>query len=189
MGLLMGWSWQWACECVCMLSRFSHVRLLEILWTVTHQVPLSMGFSRQEYWSELPFPSPGKLPNPGVENLLCLLYWQADYFPLVPPGSPYVCVYILGTLDTLPGSFRENEAPPEESAQVDCCCLVIKSFHTVHGVLKARMLGWFAISFPSGPRFFSTKTRPSWVALHSMAHSFIELDKVVIHVISLVSFL
>ena len=38
-----------------------------ILWTVTHQAPLSMGFSRQEYWSGLPCPSPGDLPNPGIE--------------------------------------------------------------------------------------------------------------------------
>jgi len=37
------------------------------LWTVTHQVPLSMGFTRQEYWSGLPFPSPGDLPNSGIE--------------------------------------------------------------------------------------------------------------------------
>ena len=37
-------------------------------WTVTHQPPLSMGFPRQEYWSELPFPSPGDLPNPGIES-------------------------------------------------------------------------------------------------------------------------
>ena len=36
-------------------------------WTVAHQAPLSMGFPRQEYWSELPFPSPGDLPNPGIE--------------------------------------------------------------------------------------------------------------------------
>ena len=36
-------------------------------WTVAHQAPLSMGFSRQEYWSGLPFPSPGDLPNPGIE--------------------------------------------------------------------------------------------------------------------------
>ena len=43
---------------VCMLSHFSHVQLFVILWTVAHQAPLSMGFSRQEYWSGLPFPSP-----------------------------------------------------------------------------------------------------------------------------------
>ena len=36
-------------------------------WTVAHQTPLSMGFSRQEYWSGLPFPLPGDLPNPGIE--------------------------------------------------------------------------------------------------------------------------
>ena len=50
-----------------MLSHFSHVRLLAALWTVVLQSPLSMGLSRQEYWSGLPFPSPGDLPNPGIE--------------------------------------------------------------------------------------------------------------------------
>ena len=50
-----------------MLSRFSNVQLFATLWTVTHQAPLSMGFSRQKYWSGLPCPSPGNLPNPGIE--------------------------------------------------------------------------------------------------------------------------
>ena len=50
-----------------MLSRFSCVQLFMTLWTVACQAPLSMGFSRQEYWSGLPFPSPGDLPNPGIE--------------------------------------------------------------------------------------------------------------------------
>ena len=52
---------------VCMLSCFCHVWLFATLWTVAHQAPLSMGFSRQGYWSGLPFPSPGDLPNPGIE--------------------------------------------------------------------------------------------------------------------------
>ena len=47
-----------ACVRVCMLSHFSHVQLCVALWTVAHQAPLSMGFSRQEHWSGLPFPSP-----------------------------------------------------------------------------------------------------------------------------------
>ena len=47
----------------CVLSCFSHVRLFATPWTVTHQAPLSMGFYRQEYWSGLPFPTPGDLPN------------------------------------------------------------------------------------------------------------------------------
>ena len=52
-----------------MLSRFSRVQFFETQWTVAHQVFLSMGFSRQDYWSGLPFPSPGDLPDPGIEPL------------------------------------------------------------------------------------------------------------------------
>ena len=47
---------------------FSCVQLFVTLWTVARQAPLFMGFSRQEYWSGLPFPSPGDLPNPGIES-------------------------------------------------------------------------------------------------------------------------
>ena len=48
-----------------------------------------MEFSREEYWSGLPFPSPGALPDPGIEqHLLCLLHWQADSLLLAPPGKP-----------------------------------------------------------------------------------------------------
>ena len=54
-------------EHVCVLSRFSSVCLCVSLWTVARQAPLSMGFSRQEYWNGLPCPSPGDLPNPGIE--------------------------------------------------------------------------------------------------------------------------
>ena len=50
-----------------LLSCFSHVWLFETLGTVTHQAPLSMGFSRQEYWSGLTFPPPRDLPDPGIE--------------------------------------------------------------------------------------------------------------------------
>ena len=46
----------------------SHVPLFATAWTVACQVPLSMGFPRQEYWKELPFPSPGNLPNSGIEH-------------------------------------------------------------------------------------------------------------------------
>ena len=52
---------------VCVLSRFSHVQLFATLWTVVQQAPLSMGFSMQEYWSDLPFPPPGHLPDLGIE--------------------------------------------------------------------------------------------------------------------------
>ena len=55
----------------------------ETPWTVGHQAPLSMGFSRQEYWSGLPFPSPGDLPNPGIEPGSSAS--QADALPSEPP--------------------------------------------------------------------------------------------------------
>ena len=51
----------------CMLSRFSHIQLFATLWTVTHQAPLFMELSRQEYWNGLPCPPPGYLPNPGIK--------------------------------------------------------------------------------------------------------------------------
>ena len=56
-------------------------------WTVAHQAPPSMGFSRQEYWSGLPFPSPGDLPDPGIEPRSPTL--QADALTSAPPGEPH----------------------------------------------------------------------------------------------------
>ena len=57
-----------------------------IPWTVTHQAPLSMEFSRQEYWSGLPFPSPGDLPDPGIKPRCPVL--QEVSLPAEPPGKP-----------------------------------------------------------------------------------------------------
>ena len=51
----------------CVLSCFSHIQLFGNPWTVAQQAPLSMGFSRQEYWNGLPFPSPEELSNPGIK--------------------------------------------------------------------------------------------------------------------------
>ena len=52
-----------------MLSHFNHVRLFATLWTVACEAPLSVGFSRQEYWSELPCPPPGDLLDPGIQPM------------------------------------------------------------------------------------------------------------------------
>ena len=76
----------------CLLSCFSRVRLFTTPRTVARQAPLSMGFSRQEYWSGLPFPPPGDLPDPGMEpTSLSLLHWQAGSLPLAPLTVPYIC--------------------------------------------------------------------------------------------------
>ena len=74
----------------CMLNRFGRVQLFVKLRTVAHQAPLSMGFSRQEYWSGLPFCSPGDLPDPGMEPASLLPPALAGKFfttqsPVYPP--------------------------------------------------------------------------------------------------------
>ena len=69
--------------CVCMLSC---IQLLVTPWTVAHQTPLSVGFSRQEYWSGLPFPPPGDLPNPGITPKSPAL--AGRFFTPEPPGKP-----------------------------------------------------------------------------------------------------
>ena len=63
-----------------MLSHFSHVQLFPTLWTVAHQAPLSLGFSKQDYWSRLLCPPPGDLPNPGMELATFMSLALADGF-------------------------------------------------------------------------------------------------------------
>ena len=64
----------------------SHILLFATLSTVAHQAPLSMGFPKQEYWSGLTFPSPGDLPNPGIEHASPAL--AGEFFTAEPPGKP-----------------------------------------------------------------------------------------------------
>ena len=84
----------------CVVSQFSHVWLFATLWTVACQALLSVGFSRQAFWSRWPFPSPGYLPEPGLNlGLLRLLHWQANSLPLAPSGrlsvhNMYMILYI-----------------------------------------------------------------------------------------------
>ena len=68
-----------------LVKSLSHVRLFATQWSVAYQAPQSMGFSRQEYWSGLPFPSPGGLPDPRIELESPAL--QADALPSEPPGK------------------------------------------------------------------------------------------------------
>ena len=77
-----------ACMCICTLSC---VQVFATPWTVTHQAPLSMEFSRQEYWSKLAFPTPGDLSNRGIEPM-CLASpaLAGRFFTTVPPGDPEI---------------------------------------------------------------------------------------------------
>ena len=75
---------------MCVLSRFRHVRFCATLWTIVCQAPLSMGFSRQEYWSGLPCPPLGIFQTQGSNlHLLSLLHLQAGSLPLSHLGSPF----------------------------------------------------------------------------------------------------
>ena len=79
------------------VKSLSRVRLFATSWTVAHQAPPSMGFSRQEYWSGLPLPSPGDLPDPGIEPWSPA--FQADALTSEPPGKPLIfSVELFGKL-------------------------------------------------------------------------------------------
>ena len=82
-------SFQLKCVCVCTQS-LSRVPTLFGPWTVAHQAPLSMEFSRQEYWSGLPFATPGGLPYPGIEPPSPALAGRC--FTTAPSGSPFKCL-------------------------------------------------------------------------------------------------
>ena len=147
--------------CVCVLSRFSCVWLFATLWTVAHQVPLPMGFSRQEYWSGLPCPPPGDLPGPGIK-LTSLMSsalagrfftthttWEAQgvpYSSLIFPGWNLESDYSLGAggthyyiprLTILPESFQWTELGTQTDTRTIilivcvCVCMFWISCHFV----------------------------------------------------------
>ena len=79
-------------------------------WIVAFQVPLSMGFSRQEYWSGLPFPSPGDLPNPGIEPMSHAL--QDDSLPLSQWGRPLICSQHYNYIHKIFTTYPFSEVSP-----------------------------------------------------------------------------
>ena len=99
-----------------------------IPWTVAHQAPLPVGFSRQEYWSALPFPSPGDLSHPRIKPTSPAL--QADF---LPPGKEYACN--IGDLGSIP---RWGRSPEEgNSYPLQYSSLEKSTDYMVHGVAKS----------------------------------------------------
>ena len=96
----------------------SCVQLFAIQWAVAHQSPLSMGFSRQEYWSGLPFPSPGDLPDPGIEPVSPALQGNsllsepliAPFATILPFHSGLLFHFFFSSLD-----FRTSRSEPYQS--------------------------------------------------------------------------
>ena len=74
----------------------SCIRIFVTPWTAAYQAPLSVGFSRQEYWSELPFPIPGDLLNPGIKPMfLACPALPGRFFTTTPPGKSYPQLRII----------------------------------------------------------------------------------------------
>ena len=93
-------------------------------WTVAHQAPPSMGFSRQEYWSGLPFPSPGDLPNPGIEPRSPTL--QADALISIPQTPCKYLLCILRLRDKICEAFIDIPKQSLFPLYFHCCCSVPK---------------------------------------------------------------
>ena len=97
--------------CVCVYAKSLQLCLIlcDPMDCIACQAPLSVEFSRQDYWSRLPRSPLGDIPNSGVEprrQLLCLLHWQLGSLPLAPPGKPQVLFQSLKSLNIL----KENSA-------------------------------------------------------------------------------
>ena len=120
---------------VCVISRFW---LFVTPRTAAHQAPLSMEFSRQEYWSGLPFPAPGSLPDPGIEVASPSL--AGGFF--IPCVTWEVSTKQLrkSTILTQPVAAAQSCLTPYDP--MDCSPLG----SSVHGILQARILEWVAIS-------------------------------------------
>ena len=99
----------------------SRVRLFATPWTVAYQPPSSTGYSRQESWSGLPFPSPGDLPDPGIEPRSPAL--QADALPSEPPGKHF------GHWTTSKSSLSPS-SPLPSVATAPCICTSTAVLHT-----------------------------------------------------------
>ena len=172
---------------VCVRAKsFSRVLFFVTLWTVACLPSLSMGFSMQEYWNGLPFPSPGDLPNPGIEPGIPHCSWIL--YHLSHQGSPRI-------LERVPCPFHRGTSLPRNWASVSCiagrfftswatrevcgCSIseVSQSCPTrgdpmdcsppgssVHGILQARILVWVAISFSRGSCRLRDRTQVSFIA-------------------------
>ena len=101
----------------CVLSAFNRVWLSVTPWTIAHQAPLSMGFSRQEYWSGFQCPPPGALPNPGMEPGSPTM--QVDSLLSEPSGKPYESKVMHFITFPLPPNEERRPIPaPEPWAKI-----------------------------------------------------------------------
>ena len=129
---------------MCLLSCFSHVRLFITLWTVAHQAPLSMRFSRQEYWSGLPCLLQRNLPNPRIKPRSSTL--QAYSLPSEPPRKPKNTG--MGSLSVLQGIFLTPGLKPGSPAlQADSLSAELPGSPSTFRLLPVMLLEYSCASF------------------------------------------
>ena len=137
----------------------SCIWLFVTLWSVACQVPLSMGFSKQEYWSGLPCPPSEDLPDPGIKPQSPAL--QAESLLLSHQGSPCtcVCVYIYMYV-----YLYWNASAVSEWKLLLCQTPCDPMDYTVHGILQARILEWVDFPFSRGSSWPRDRTWVSCIA-------------------------
>ena len=132
------------------MKSLSRVRLCDPMDSSRHQAPVSMGFSRQEYWSGLPFPSPGNLPNPGIEPRSLTLYYGCHIMSLL--------IFLGGNWKQIKNVLKywsvlrwksESEVAQSCLSLCDPMDYNLPGF-SVHGIFQARVLEWVAISVSKG---------------------------------------
>ena len=123
------------------VKSLSRVQLFATPWTVAFQAPPPMEYSRQDYWSGLPFPSPGHLPDPGIEPRSPAL--QADTLSSELPGKPHK---MKGKLKIECCSCSDTKLSLTICNPVDCS----PPGSSIHEILQERILEWVAISFSRG---------------------------------------
>ena len=131
------------------VKSLSRVWLFVTPWTVAYKAPPSMGFSRQEYWSGLPFPSPGDLPDPGIEPRSPAL--QKDSLPAEPQGKPRI-------LERVAYPFSSGSSRPRNQTRISC---ITGGFSTSWAILYCLFFSMYLLVFPI--KLWSFSDRNSWL--------------------------
>ena len=145
-----------------MLSHFSHVQLYATPWTVARQAPLSIWFSRQEYWNGLPCPPPGDLPNPGTEPTSLTCHALAGSFSTTSaswedPWELHICHHFK-TKDVFSTFFSYFFSFGQKEGMKFCKCLKIQ-------------FRYLNLTFCSQSIFYIKFTSPSWSDLNKAQHN------------------
>ena len=135
------------------LSHFSRVWLCATLWTVACQAPLSMGFSRQEYWSELPYPPPEDLPDPGIETVSLISPAMGCLLNLLPVHG----ILQAGILEWVAMPSSKGSSQPRDQTHISYLLLPWQVFFTTSTTWESQKRGRKIVlkhCWSTTPRYF-----------------------------------